>query len=92
MSSKSKPEGAPTSMIRPANVLFQFIKDKQRVCVWLVHDANIRIEGVMLGCDQFMNIVLGDASEVHMIQKETIKIGKLLLRSDNVGLIHPVGI
>lgn len=79
-------------MERPAAVVHRFMKDQQRVCVWLIHDTQIKMEGNLLGYDEFMNIVLGDTTEVNLKTKERVKLGKILLRSDNVGLIHPIGV
>lgn len=79
-------------MVSPANVVHKFMKDQQRVCVWLVHDTQTKIEGNLLGYDEFMNVVLGDAVEVNTKKKETTKLGKILLRSDNVGVIFPIGV
>lgn len=78
-------------MLRPANIIYNFILEGKRVRVWLVHDAQLQIEGVLVGYDQFMNIVLDDASEVDLKTNEVTKIGKMLLRSDNVGIVHPIG-
>ena len=79
-------------MISPANLVYQFMKDKQRVCVWLVHNAQIKIEGNLLGYDEFMNVVLGDAMEINTKREEVTALGKILLRSDNVGVIFPIGV
>lgn len=65
---------------------------QQRVCVWLVHDTQTKIEGNLLGYDEFMNVVLGDAMEVNRKSSETTALGKILLRSDNVGVIFPIGV
>lgn len=78
-------------MLRPANVIYNFIQENKRVRVWLVHDAQLQVEGVLVGYDQFMNIVLDDAVEVDLKRNEITKIGKMLLRSDNVGVVHPIG-
>ncbi|CCW61675.1 unnamed protein product [Phytomonas sp. EM1] len=79
-------------MINPANVVYQYMKDKQRVCVWLVHNAQTKIEGNLLGYDEFMNVVLGNAVEINTRRNESTELGKILLRSDNVGVIFPIGV
>eukprot|EP00796_Vickermania_ingenoplastis_P005870 gene5870-4191_t len=90
MSSSTSP--ATKQMLRPANIVYKFIQDGQRVRVWLVHDSQTKIEGVLLGYDQYMNVVLGDAKEIDLKKNQETNIGKMLLRSDNVGLIHPIGL
>ncbi|KEG11500.1 small nuclear ribonucleoprotein Sm-E [Trypanosoma grayi] len=79
-------------MVKPTNIIYRYMKEGQRVCVWLVHDTQMKIEGTLLGYDEFMNVVLGDAAEVHTKTKEVVPLGKLLLRSSNVGVIHPIGV
>ncbi|RNC50104.1 small nuclear ribonucleoprotein Sm-E, partial [Trypanosoma cruzi] len=90
-------EGATMSattkqMVKPTSIVHRYMTEGQRVCVWLVHDTKMKIEGVILGYDEFMNVVLGDASEVHHKTKEVVHVGKILLRSDNIGVIHPIGV
>lgn len=79
-------------MVSPTNVMYKYMKEKQPVCIWLAHDPKIKIEGTLLGYDEFMNVVLGDAMEINLHKKESTKIGKILLRSDNVGVVHPIGV
>nr|AAF03088.1 SmE protein [Wallacemonas collosoma] len=79
-------------MVKPSSVIHKFMTTQQRVCVWLVHDAHIKIEGNLLGYDEFMNVVLGDATETNSKTKESTHLGKILLRSDNVGVVHAIGV
>ncbi|KAH9580111.1 LSM domain [Trypanosoma melophagium] len=79
-------------MVKPTSVVHRYMKEGQRVCVWLVHDTQMKLEGTLLGYDEFMNVVLGDAAEVHMKTREVVQLGRILLRSDNVGVIHPIGV
>lgn len=88
----SAPTKITKQMVSPANVVFRFMKDQQRVCIWLTHDSQTKIEGNMLGYDEFMNVVLGDAVEINTKMKDSTPLGKILLRSDNVGVIYPVGV
>lgn len=88
----SSPSSGSRQMLRPANVVYKFIQDAQRVRIWLVYDTKICVEGVLVGYDSFMNVVLSDASEVNLKEKTSTHFGKMLLRSDNVGVIHPIGV
>lgn len=83
---------ATKQMVNPTSVIFKFMKDQQRVCIWLTHDPQTKIEGNLLGYDEFMNVVLGDATEINMKKKESTQLGKILLRSDNVGVIFAIGV
>lgn len=50
----------------------------------------MRIEGVILGFDEYMNIVLDEAEEVYLKKDVRKKIGKILLKGDNITLICEV--
>jgi small nuclear ribonucleoprotein E len=80
-----------TAMLRPTELVHNLCKNKERVTVWLMHDTKIRIEGVLEGWDEFMNLVLSDAYEHHVKANPPTKesIGRVLLKGDTVGLIHP---
>ncbi|AYU80924.1 SmE / small nuclear ribonucleoprotein Sm-E [Leishmania donovani] len=78
-------------MENPTGVVHRFMQDHQRVCVWLVHDPQMRLEGNLLGYDEFMNVVLGDTTETNLRNNKSYRLGKILLRSDNVGVIYPIG-
>ena len=53
----------------------------------------MRLEGVILGFDEFMNIVLGDATKIVIKpngEEESRKmLGRILLKGENVALIQP---
>ena len=48
------------------------------------------IEGKILGFDEFMNIVLGDAYEVYLKKGNRVPLGTTMLRGECVGLIHGI--
>jgi small nuclear ribonucleoprotein E len=50
-------KGQPKS-INPLAVIFRFLQSKARVEIWLYDNEDIRLEGKILGFDEFMNIVL----------------------------------
>jgi small nuclear ribonucleoprotein E len=53
----------------------------------------MRIEGVVVGFDEYMNIVMDKAEEVRMEKgKEAGRkyIGRILLKGDNIALMQPV--
>lgn len=53
--------------------------------MWLVDDPNTRIEGQIIGFDEYMNIVLDDAEEVGTHGRQAL--GRVLLKGDNVVLV-----
>jgi len=50
-------KGQPKS-INPLAVIFRFLQNKARVEIWLFDNNEIRLEGKILGFDEYMNIVL----------------------------------
>ncbi|KAJ1503749.1 hypothetical protein HMI56_001974 [Coelomomyces lativittatus] len=87
--------GAPPKlqkvMVQPINLIFKHLQNKQRVSIWLYESNDTRLEGVILGFDEFMNLVLDDTEEV-IYKKQTRqeisrkKTGRILLKGDNITL------
>ena len=106
-------------MVQPINLLFRFFQKKLRVQVflflghragfictfqiWLYDVVNVRLEGVIIGFDEYMNLVLDDVDEIHvkvshkvwvMLTNHVIQthfkknIGRILLKGDNITLIQ----
>ncbi|ROI16318.1 Small nuclear ribonucleoprotein E [Anabarilius grahami] len=48
---------------------------RSRIQVWLYEQVNMRIEGCIIGFDEYMNLVLDDAEEVHMKTKNRKPLG-----------------
>ena len=47
----------------------------------------MRITGTIIGFDEFMNIVLDDAEEIHMKSGKKKEIGRIMLKGDNITLM-----
>ena len=82
---------AATKLVRPLTVVHQYMAGAQRVSIWLEGDNNLRFDGVLKGFDEFMNVVLDDASELHVKTKKRLPVGRILLKGDSIALIHAVG-
>ena len=74
----------------PPHVLFGYIKEGRRVKVHMNQNAKMFIEGVIIGFDEFMNLVLEDACELYTNSDTKVPLGKVLLRGDTIGMVHPV--
>jgi len=72
----------------PVNVIYRFLQDRTPIQVWLHENKNLRVEGTLLGFDQFMNLVLDNASEVNMKDKTRRPVGKIMLKGDSIALIQ----
>ncbi len=53
-------------MVQPINLIFRYLQNRTVVSVWLYENVNTRIEGHIIGFDEYMNLVLDDAAEVHL--------------------------
>ncbi|KAF9514861.1 hypothetical protein BS47DRAFT_833608 [Hydnum rufescens UP504] len=79
-------------MVQPINVIFKNLQTKAKILVWLYDNADLRIEGRIIGFDEFMNLVIDEAEEVYVgkVPKPRRPIGRILLKGDNITLIQPV--
>ncbi|GAA5837032.1 hypothetical protein JCM9279_007737 [Rhodotorula babjevae] len=83
-------------LVQPINVIFKHLQQGARVQVWLYDNIEQRLEGKILGFDEFMNVVLDDAEEVYVKDTKSKKtgdrqrLGRLLLKGENITLISPV--
>ncbi|KAI8971692.1 small nuclear ribonucleoprotein-like protein E [Mycotypha africana] len=77
-------------MVQPINLIFRYLQNKSRVQIWLFDKTDLRIEGQIIGFDEFMNLVLDDSEEVDVKNNTRVKVGRLLLKGDNITLIQGV--
>ena len=54
----------------------------------IIHGPMFRIEGHITGFDEYMNLVLDDASEVHTKRHTEKQLGRIMLKGDNITLIQ----
>ena len=77
-------------MTQPINQIFRFFTLKTRVQIWLFDQNDLRLEGRILGFDEYMNIVLDDAEEIFLKKNAKKTVGRILLKGDNITLIMAV--
>lgn len=75
-------------MVQPINLIFRYLQNRTRIQIWLYENTTNRIEGYILGFDEYMNIVLDEAEEVNVKSKSRNKVGRILLKGDNITLIQ----
>lgn len=57
--------------------------------IWLYDNIEMRIEGRIIGFDEFMNIVIDEAAEVYVKgSKPRRELGRIMLKGDNITLIQ----
>lgn len=82
--------------MQPINLIFRYLQNRARIAVWLTENTTMRIEGHIIGFDEYMNLVLDDAHEVSKAkdgsEKEKRKaVGRILLKGENIVLIQTAG-
>ena len=48
-------------MVQPIKLIFRYLENRSQIQVWLYEQVNMRIEGCIIGFDEYMNLVLDDA-------------------------------
>ncbi|GFU04844.1 probable small nuclear ribonucleoprotein E [Nephila pilipes] len=74
-------------MVQPINLIFRFVQNKTRVQIWLYEDTTTRLEGIITGFDEYMNLVLKDTEEINLTNNERNSFGRLMLKGENVTVI-----
>ena len=44
-------------MVQPINLIFRYLQNRTLVSVWLYENVNTRIQGHIVGFDEYMNLV-----------------------------------
>lgn len=71
-------------MTQPINLIFRFLQSRTRIQIWLYENTNTRIEGRIIGFDEYMNVVLDDAEEVNMKTKKRTQLDRILLKGIHI--------
>ncbi|PRP87565.1 hypothetical protein PROFUN_04592 [Planoprotostelium fungivorum] len=75
------------AMTQPINLMFRFLQNKSRIQVWLFEQTDLRIEGRIIGFDEYMNLMLDESEEVNLKKKTRKELGRILLKGDNITLM-----
>ncbi|URD87065.1 Small nuclear ribonucleoprotein E, partial [Musa troglodytarum] len=78
-------------MTQPINLIFRFLQSKARIQIWLFEQKDLRIEGRIIGFDEYMNLVLEEAEELNVKKKTRKPLGRILLKGDNITLMMNTG-
>jgi small nuclear ribonucleoprotein E len=84
----AQPQRVQRMMTQPINIIFRLLQHKQRVQLWLYDQTDLRIEGKIVGLDEYMNLVLDEAEEVGVKKSIRRPIGRILIKGDSVTLIQ----
>ncbi|KAK9838965.1 hypothetical protein WJX74_006862 [Apatococcus lobatus] len=78
-------------MTQPINLIFRFLQSRQKIQIWLFEQQDLRIEGRIIGFDEYMNLVLDEAEEISVKRKTRKAVGRILLKGDNITLMQTTG-
>ena len=70
------------------NLIFRFLQNKSKIKIWLFNNNDLSIEGQIIGFDEYMNLVLDNAEEVHAKKKTRKALGRILLKGENITLMQ----
>ncbi|XP_003747954.1 probable small nuclear ribonucleoprotein E [Galendromus occidentalis] len=74
-------------MVQPINLIFRYLQNRAKIQVWLYENTSLRIEGYIIGFDEYMNLVLDEAEEVYVKTGHRKTIGRILLKGENITLL-----
>uniref|UniRef100_A0A2I2ZUK4 Small nuclear ribonucleoprotein E n=1 Tax=Gorilla gorilla gorilla TaxID=9595 RepID=A0A2I2ZUK4_GORGO len=72
-------------MVQPINLIFRYLQNRSRI-----QQVNMRIEGCIIGFDEYTNLVLDYAEEIHSKAKSRKQLGRLMLKGDDIPLLQSV--
>lgn len=97
MSQSVSMSSSSAAVVPPINCIFGFLEQQTVVTFWLFEQLGTRIRGKICGFDEFMNVVIEDALEIPVDSQtgeerleQGKKLGKILLKGDNITLITSV--
>lgn len=67
-------------MVQPIHLLFRYLSEQ----------VTVRTEGCVTGFDEYTNLVLDDAEEIHSKTKSRKQLGRIMLKGDNITLLQSV--
>ncbi|EDK31351.2 small nuclear ribonucleoprotein (macronuclear) [Tetrahymena thermophila SB210] len=76
------------TITNPLTTIFGFLQKQVRVQIWLFENTEIKLEGKIIGFDEYMNMVLDETSEVDCKTNQKREIGRILLKGENITLIR----
>ncbi|XP_036096591.1 small nuclear ribonucleoprotein E-like [Molossus molossus] len=77
-------------MAQPINLIFRYLQNSSRIQGWLYEQVNMWIEGCLTGFDEYMNLKLDDAEEIHSKTKSGKQLGWIMPKGDSITLLQSV--
>ncbi|XP_036923136.1 small nuclear ribonucleoprotein E-like [Sturnira hondurensis] len=77
-------------MVQPINLFFRYLQNRSWLHVWLYKQVNTWVEGHISGFDEYTNLVVDDAEEIHFKTKSRKHPGQITIKGDNITLLQSV--
>ncbi|XP_062935106.1 small nuclear ribonucleoprotein E-like [Cynocephalus volans] len=74
-------------MVQPISLILRYLQYRSWIQVWLCEQVNMQIEGSIIGLNEYVNLILDDAEEIHCKTKSRKQLGWIMLKEDNVTLL-----
>lgn len=83
-------KGNKKTTVPPIIFVFKLLQQQSEVTIWLYEQTSTKIQGIIKGFDEFMNIVLDEASEISLKSGKKDSLGRILLKGENISLISSI--
>uniref|UniRef100_A0A8D0L7V1 Small nuclear ribonucleoprotein E n=1 Tax=Sphenodon punctatus TaxID=8508 RepID=A0A8D0L7V1_SPHPU len=77
-------------MVQSINLIVKYLQNRSRIQVWLYEEMGMRTEGCIIGFDEYVNLLLDDAEEIHSKTKSRKHLSWIMLKGDNITLLQSV--
>ncbi|XP_032733041.1 small nuclear ribonucleoprotein E-like [Lontra canadensis] len=74
-------------MVQPINLIFRYLQSRSQIQVRPYEQVIMQVEGCITDFDEYMNLILGDAKEIHSETKSRKQLGWIVLKGDNITLL-----
>ncbi|XP_032976305.1 small nuclear ribonucleoprotein E-like [Rhinolophus ferrumequinum] len=88
MASRGQGQNVQKVMAHSINLIFRYLQNTARIQVWCYEPVYMQIESCSIGFDEYMNLVLGDAGEIHSKTKSRKQLGQIMLKGHNITLLQ----
>ncbi|XP_055978756.1 small nuclear ribonucleoprotein E-like [Sorex fumeus] len=72
----------PKVTVQPINLIFRYLQNRSQIQVWLSEQVNMWVEGCIIDFNEYMNLILDDAEEIHSKTKSRKQLGQIMLKGD----------
>jgi len=70
--------------VQTISLIFRHLQNRSRIQVWPYEQVNMRIEGCIIAFNEYMNLVLDGAEEIHSKTKPRKQLGQIMLQGDSI--------